>query len=605
MLRPSVFLLSLIVFLACSICQGQIITQGQVITQGPIITDFPRPADSAQPPKVDPETEKKALDLVEALSEQVLNLHSSANRIRAESEVADLLWVRDEKRSRTLFTAAVTQLTSQISELDYSDPEVYNEMQRISSSRQELVLRIAPHDADLAISALQLTRLQTDNRSRYGGNWTANSEANLEMMLANVIAAKDPAAALKLARTSLSRGVSWNVIAFLPTLYQKDAKSAQILYKEIVGRIKDDNVTRNAELANNAWTLLVSFEPPKADEDTYRDLLTSMLGYILTSNRQTAPGMNVAQNMYYQIERIMPLVDKYAPARSAELREWSQGVEHTLDPSAKMYQEMRRISEKGTVDDMLALASKYPPEFQNLLYQNAAWKAVSGGDTARAKEIADKIADPVQRRQVTDQIDNQAARAAEGDNKVVEAHRLAEKANTVNRKLEILLQTANTIVNSGGDKKSALDLLNEAKAIVASTPQSAAELTAQLRLAQAYMRLDTDQAFAILQPVVVRLNELVAAAVVLDGIDFHYLKDGEWIMPGANNLGNMVGSLDQIIASLGRIDFDRARTLADQIGRPEMRVLMEIDLVQTALGVKNPVNPTFGVRGMSGVTIMN
>ena len=598
MLRPSVLLLTLIVFLGCSICHGQIV-------QGPIITQFPQPADSASAPKIDPETEKKALDLVQTLSEQVVNLHASANRIRAESEVADLLWVRDEKRARTLFTAAVTQLASQISELDYSDPEVYNEMQRILLSRQELLLRIAPHDADLAISALKLTRLQTDPGSRYGGNWTANNEANLEMMLANVIAAKDPAAALKLARNSLSRGVSWNVIAFLPTLYQKDAASAQTLYKEIVARIKDDNVTRNAELANNAWNLLVSFEPPKADEDTYRDLLTSMLSYVLTSNRQTAQGMNVAQNMYYQIERIMPLVDKYAPARAAELREWSQGVERTLDPSAKMYQEMHRISEKGTVDDMLALASKYPPEFQNMLYQNAAWKAVNSGDTARAKEIAEKIPDPVQRRQVTDQIDNQAARAAEGDNKVVEAHRLAEKANTINRKLDILLQTANTIVNAGGDKKAALDLLNEAKAIVASTPQSAAELTAQLRLAQAYMRLDTDQAFAILQPVVVRLNELVAAAVVLDGIDFHYLKDGEWIMPGVNNLGNMVGMLDQMLAGLGRIDFDRARTLADQIGRPEMRVLMEIDLAQTALGIKSPSNQPFSIRGMSGMTIMN
>jgi len=573
--------------------------------QGPIITQFPQPADGAPPPKVDPETEKKALDLVQTLSEQVVNLHASANRIRAESEVADLLWVRDEKRARSLFTAAVTQLASQISELDYSDPEVYNDMQRILLSRQELILRIAPHDADLAVSALQLTRMQGDNRSRYGGNWTANNEANLEMLLANVIAAKDPAAALKLARTSLSRGVSWNVIAFLPTLYQKDATSAQTLYKEIVARIKDDNVTRNSELANNAWNLLVSFEPPKADEDTYRDLLTSMLNYILTSNRQTAQGMNVAQNMYYQIERIVPLVDKYAPTRSAELREWTQGVEHTLDPSAKMYQEMRRISEKGSVDDMLALASKYPPEFQNMLYQNAAWKAVSSGDTARAKEIADKIPDPVQRRQVADQIDNQAARAAEGDNKIVEAHRLSEKANTFNRKIDILIQTANTIVNGGGDKKSALELLNEAKAVLASTPQSAAELTAQLRLAQAYMRLDTDQAFAILQPVVVRLNELVAAAVVLDGIDFHYMKDGEWIMPGVNNLGNIVGSLDQILAGLGRIDFDRARTLADQIGRPEMRVLMEIDLVQTTLGIKNPFNQPFSMRGMSGMTIMN
>ncbi|PYS73187.1 MAG: hypothetical protein DMF73_06500 [Acidobacteria bacterium] len=162
MLRPSALLLTLIVFLGFSIGQAQ-------ITQGQFITDVPRPPESSQPPKLNPETEKKALDLVETLSEQVLNLHASANRIRAESEVADLLWVRDEKRARTLFTAALTQLTNQISDLDYSDPDVYQEMQRITFSRQELVMRIAPHDADLAISALQQTRLQTDNRPRYGG----------------------------------------------------------------------------------------------------------------------------------------------------------------------------------------------------------------------------------------------------------------------------------------------------------------------------------------------------------------------------------------------------------------------------------------------------
>src|SRR5437899_10685391 len=98
---------------------------------------------------------------------------------------------------------------------------------------------------------------------------------------------------------------------------------------------------------------------------------------------------------------------------------------------------------------------------------------------------------------------------------------------------------------------------------------------------------------------------MIAATFVLDVVYFLYLKDGEWIMPGMNNLGNMVNSLDQILAGLGRIDFDRARTLADQIGRPEMRVLMEIDLVQTALGVKNPANQQFNSRGLSGMTIMN
>ena len=93
---------------------------------------------------------------------------------------------------------------------------------------------------------------------------------------------------------------------------------------------------------------------------------------------------------------------------------------------------------------------------------------------------------------------------------------------------------------------------------------------------------------------------------VLDGIDFRYLKDGEWQMPGVNNLGNLVNALDQTLASLGRTDFDRARALADQLERPEMRLLMEIDLAQVTLGGKITGNQPFGGRIVSGVmTIMN
>jgi hypothetical protein len=51
----------------------------------------PPPEPAPSPVKVDPATEKKALDLIEALAEQVGNLHSPSNRMRAECTVADLL----------------------------------------------------------------------------------------------------------------------------------------------------------------------------------------------------------------------------------------------------------------------------------------------------------------------------------------------------------------------------------------------------------------------------------------------------------------------------------------------------------------------------------
>src|SRR5438045_9246268 len=113
MLRPSLLLFTGLALFICGTAYGQV-----TVTSVPNVSMSASPE---QPPKLDPETEKKALDLVETLSEQVLNLRASANRIRAQTQVADLLWVRDEKRARTLFNAAVSQLASECAELDYGD----------------------------------------------------------------------------------------------------------------------------------------------------------------------------------------------------------------------------------------------------------------------------------------------------------------------------------------------------------------------------------------------------------------------------------------------------------------------------------------------------
>jgi len=85
MLRRNLLLLPLLTLLVCGPGRGQ----ATVTPAG--AAPVPPPSAEEQPPKLDPETEKKALDLVETLAEQVLNLHATANRVRAEIQVADLL----------------------------------------------------------------------------------------------------------------------------------------------------------------------------------------------------------------------------------------------------------------------------------------------------------------------------------------------------------------------------------------------------------------------------------------------------------------------------------------------------------------------------------
>ena len=580
------FLLSILVFAAAPAIRAQ-------------LTEIERPSPSPSP-IMDAATEKKALDMLETISEQAVNLHSPANRIRASGRIADLLWTHDEKRARALFEAAVSQLSARISEIDSGDNDAYQEISRVQQLRQELLTRIAAHDPEMALAVLRQTHLPVGNAR---GDWNFQFEANLEFTLASLVITKSPESALKLARGSLVRGVTWNAIAFLPQLNQKDKKSGQALYADIVSRVKDANPQADPELVNNTWNLLTSFQPPDADEETYRDLLTTALGFMTSIDRETQSGINTAQNLYYQIERIMPLVEKYLPARASEVRNWSQTVERSLDPQVKMYQEMNKVSQTGTVDDMLALASKYPPEFQAVLFQNAAWKALGNGDVARANEIIDMVRDPIQRRQMHDQIEAQAANMAKGDVKLDRTRALIEKARTLNRKIDLIIQIANQMAATG-DTKAAVQMLIDGKNLVAAAPPSGDQISAQLRLAGGFQRLDADQAFAMLQPLAAKLNELVAAAAVLDGIDFRYFKDGEWEMPGANNLGGFVNTFDRTLASLGRTDFERARKLAEQIDRPEMRTMMEIDLAEGLLG-KTPTGTPFNGPIMSGVVIRN
>ncbi len=150
---------------------------------------------------------------------------------------------------------------------------------------------------------------------------------------------------------------------------------------------------------------------------------------------------------------LMSQVDKYAPVRASELREWLRNVENAADPNTKMYQELNRVSQNGSVDDILALASKYPAELRSQIYQNAAWKAFSNGDVSRARQIVnDFVSEPVQRRQMLEQFDNQSVYSTQGEGGIEQARRVISKTKSVDRKVQLLIQFANTL-SGKGDKK--------------------------------------------------------------------------------------------------------------------------------------------------------
>ncbi|HEY6118585.1 MAG TPA: hypothetical protein VIV66_01440 [Pyrinomonadaceae bacterium] len=526
-----------------------------------------------------PAVEKKSLDLLDSIAGRISTLHSPENRITVTCAVADLLWSRDEKRARALFANVMRDEAALVSSVDLGDQQASENYSTINNQRQEVVGRIARHDPDLALEFLRATRFPAGEVPSYGANW----ERNLELSLSRAIAAKDPERALKLARESLAKGLSYDFVSLLMELEQKNKPAAQSLYESLVSRIQSEDLARNQEAANIATNLINSFQPPKANEDEFRDLLETVIKAALSLTPNDPQTQQVAQNYLGSLFSSMQLVEKYAPARVRAVKDWSQSITRTMDPNNQLYSELNQTAQEGTIDDILALATRFPEEMRNQVYQQAAWKASNNGDVDRARQlISDHITDPYQRRQMLQQLDNQLTWKAINENKLVEARSLLSRTTSPEQRFQLLMQIASQLT-SKNNKKEALECLVDAREAVNAVPRGSSRMWQQLQLASAFEPLDLDQSFAIMQGIVAELNQLVMAAAVMDGFDNRYLRRGEWMLNGQNNLTNIVNNSRLVISQLARLDFDRAQTLSDQLERPEIRLMTQLEMVQSLL----------------------
>ncbi len=500
-----------------------------------------------QPPAKPNPAEPEAYKLLDDIASRISTLRSRNNRLQVTCEVADLIWTKDEKRARSLFESAMKEFTDFIAEYDFTDQEALHDFQSFYQHRQLIVERIAAHDPNMALSFLRATRHVKE--PRLGIN--SESERNLEMHLAGLIATTDPAMALKLARASLAEGTSHNAINLLTRLRQKDAAAAQTLYSDIVERVGAEDRVQNSDSLNVAANLLSTFQPPHANEETYRKLAEMFLTRVLAVSPSDPTRVQQAHNIYHQARNVMPLIEKYLPARGPSFQQWSRAVEKTFDANAQRHNEMNELTQRGTVDEIIAAAPKFPADIQPHLYQQAVWKALNSGDAARAHQLATElISDPAQQQQMIAQIEAHQLWKAVSDNKIADAHKLLAKVKQIDQRVQIVTQLATSLA-AKGDKKGAVSLLDETRIAITDLPGSVQKLNAQLNLARSYGGLDPDQGAALLQTVITQVNPLIAAAAVLDGFDNRYLSEGEWMPRNYSGLGQIVNGLQQTLGQYG------------------------------------------------------
>ncbi len=517
---------------------------------------------------------KKAGDLLLTVASQVESIRSIENRVRMASNAADLLWDQDEKRARSLFAAVAEDIRSDFREIDTASQ--HGSAVPLFRLRIDTINRIVKHDPELALEFLRTTKLPPN--AKIAPYLVGTNEQSLELHLAAQVAAKNPQLALKLGREALAQGFSVELMSFLGDLRRSDKEKALTFYKEIVEKLRGADLLGERLGSQTAMMLVKSFEPPEADEEVYRDLLGILLTSALANGCRDAKEEEEVPQLCYEVGSIFPKLEKYYGVRAAPLKRWvDDGSE---SESAGWWGEVRGVMENGTVDEILALAPKHP-DVQGQIYWAALMKAKAAGDTARTRQIAAEFPDESTRRELVTQIDRQLRWEAISADKPSLVQQELTRLPSDDERIEFLFLLATQAAES--DRQAALGLLTQAGYLIDALKPGRDQIESQVFLALMYCSLKSDRAFAIIEQLIPRLNELVAAATTLDGFDVNYISDGEWNMSGQGQLGRLLTTLADNAGAFAALDFDRAVNLAGQLERPELRLMADLKIAQGIL----------------------
>jgi hypothetical protein len=595
--------------------------------------------------------EKKAIALLEQVVSESQGLRLPENKIRVQVAAGDMLWEKNPARARGLLNDAGAMLGQMMLDLDRTDR---GEVQSLNQIRQELVLTAGRHDAELGYQLLRSTQQQpapaaaATGNPRQGRQFVFDQGNNLEQNLLATIAANDPKVAYQKTIESLDKGEFPTALnRVLNQLQTKDPELLKKLTDKTLTRLASDSLLANREATGVAVNLLLpgprvtntagtaqpaTAEPagttpnvrggsPVLSESAYHDLMDQVISAALsaTSAGQTGnpqrgggaarvmrgPGQqpqqpqtppdeaqvrqNNARTLLFSLQGMLPQIDQYNPDRAPAVRQKLTDLGVNNNNAMNFVNQMRTATQQGTSDSLMTAASAAPPQAQSFFYQQAAQKAIDEGNTERATQIANDHLNEAQKNTIMQAIDFKRLTTTAS----------AEKLNEIKQKLAALPSDSDRVkylidlatATQKDNPKLALRFLDDANALVAKRAMNYKDFEDQIKVAHAYATVDPKRSFQILDAGIAELNELLAAATVLNGFEVDIFKDGEMSSRSDSDLVGMVARFSGELGSLSKIDFDGAHLTADKFQLPEARMTARLSIVQSVMGTQPAGTP--------------
>ena len=556
------------------------------------------------------ELARKTLALVDEIVAGSWGLKLPENRSFVQASAADLLWKYDEKRARTMFWDALSSLglrtdtSADVTKKDANDPKSKNAQTKNQSDekaqkeyfeaysiRRDFLTRVARRDPQLALDMLRATHqppLESKNP-----NFRFPDDNDLEQEIANQVVERDPKRALQIARESLAKGLTFQLLSLLHSLNQQNQELATEFAGDIIDKIHTDLSTDQNAFWIGISLLELSRTPAAKPESqnvptaTWRrlNLADDQRRELVELLTDAASGASGNANLANNLNEIMPEIESFAPDRVARVKAKMAQADRTLTNEQQDWKTYESLFQTATPEQMIHAANSLGDEQRRTLYREAVTVAVMRNRADALREtINTEITDDTQRKAVIDSLDAEEIGAAVYKGNTDELQKLLPTIRLKEQRALAMAELA-MILEKKGRHEEALKLLLDARPLVKIDFNSETQSRAFMALLMAYALIDPPQAFAMAEPVIDRANDNISKLLLLDKIvRSGAVKSGEIVMqnPGVP-LDFAIIKYGRGAVALANADFNRTKALADRFQRNELKLMARLLLAQSIL----------------------
>lgn len=581
-----------------------------------------QPSDSdadADKEKKQKEKNERVIEMLERATAEAGTLKLPQNRAVIYAMTGDMLWKLDEKRARELFRNAGAELISYNLEVENdrreSDVPMMQFFDFSTGPRNEILPIIARHDAELALELLVQTRpakLAEEMQRASAPNAKQASpmtfdperqrirqEIALEQQFAMAAAEENPDKAIKLIKDSLAKGISNTVLPLLHKLNKKDEKKAAELGSDVIRKLVDSDLAQNFEDLQVALEFLqFAFRPQGAPKDkpfafseaSVKDLAGKVASTLLQPSRSLSTAMMLSQ--------AMPMLEKFVPERSAQLRQRQAEVQGELPAEfANMQQQQRLWGPNSTPEDVLAQIPQLKNDVErSMAYQNLTSKIGQIDDDARARKLIDQIPDEKTRMNALEQLESRRISRTAGEGKLAEARRMIRNLTKKKIQIQKLVALATEFHKKSGEENIAIakELMTDARRLTNEYVETGDDLGDVMEVIRGYAAIEPETAFKMFEPVIDVLNEHIQASASIAKFNAQTtaFRKGELIMKVGGGDFALFRYVHQM-QTLGKADLERMNTLIDRFHRTDARSIVKLYVMQGYLKEGDPApNPS-------------